>query len=207
VAGGAIPPSKRSRREEILDESTRLFAERGYEGTSMGDLADRVGLRKASLFHHFTSKEALYDAMIGRIVTELGDLVILSATTPGSYTERLDHMTTSLVTALGEQPFAARILVREMLEWGPFADARFRATMLPVFEAVEQFLLGGQREGVFIERDAKQLVMTMCAIHLLPFALGNVVEAFVGQQPFTAELVEARRTAMLAQMRALVVGK
>jgi AcrR family transcriptional regulator len=47
--------SKRSklRKEEIVAEATRLFAERGYEGTSMGDLAERVGLRKASLFHHF----------------------------------------------------------------------------------------------------------------------------------------------------------
>ena len=43
----------RPRREEILDQATQLFAERGYEGTSMADLAERVALRKASLFHHF----------------------------------------------------------------------------------------------------------------------------------------------------------
>ncbi len=198
---------KRSRRDDILDEATRLFAERGYEGTSMADLAASVGLRKASLFHHFASKDALYGDVLERIVNALGDLVVLSATTPGTYTERLDHMTISLVNALGEQPFAARILVREMIDWGPFAEQRFRATVLPVLEAAEQFVLAGQREGVFAERDSKQLILTMCGVHLLPFAIGNVVEAFAGKQPFAVELVTARRNALLAQVRALIVGK
>ena len=56
----------RPRREEILDQATQLFAERGYEGTSMADFAERVALRKASLFHHFASKEALYVEVLAR---------------------------------------------------------------------------------------------------------------------------------------------
>ena len=55
---------KRLRKEEIVAEATRLFAERGYEGASMGDLAERVGLRKASLFHHFPSKDVLYATVL-----------------------------------------------------------------------------------------------------------------------------------------------
>ena len=61
-------PTKRKklRKEEIVAEATRLFAERGYEGASMGDLAERVGLRKASLFHHFASKDVLYATVLGQ---------------------------------------------------------------------------------------------------------------------------------------------
>ena len=84
---GSAPPSsglggrkrKRLRKEEIVAEATRLFAERGYEGASMGDLAERVGLRKASLFHHFPSKDVLY----ATVLTELMDSVkvaIMTAT-------------------------------------------------------------------------------------------------------------------------------
>ena len=63
------------RRDSIVDEATRLFAERGYAGASMADLAERVGLRKASLFHHFPSKELLYAAVLERPVNELGAVV------------------------------------------------------------------------------------------------------------------------------------
>ena len=71
---GIVPAGrkrKRLRKEEILVEATRLFAERGYEGASMGDLAERVGLRKASLFHHFPSKDVLY----ATVLTQLMDSV------------------------------------------------------------------------------------------------------------------------------------
>ena len=61
----------RKRRDQILDEATRLFAERGYDGTSMSDLAASVGLRKASLFHHFASKEELKSAVLDRLVREV----------------------------------------------------------------------------------------------------------------------------------------
>ena len=44
-------------RNSILEESIRLFGENGYEGTSVQAIADAVGVRKQSLFHHFKSKE------------------------------------------------------------------------------------------------------------------------------------------------------
>jgi AcrR family transcriptional regulator len=48
------------RVRQILVEAAALFAERGYERTSMRDLADRCGISKALLYHHFADKEALY---------------------------------------------------------------------------------------------------------------------------------------------------
>lgn len=51
-----------SRRRRIIDEATRLFLEKGYAGTSMSQLASACGIQKASLYHHFASKEALFVA-------------------------------------------------------------------------------------------------------------------------------------------------
>jgi AcrR family transcriptional regulator len=48
-----------ARREELTRVAARLFAERGYAGTSLGDLAKAVGMQKASLYHHIASKEDL----------------------------------------------------------------------------------------------------------------------------------------------------
>jgi len=48
-----------SRREELTRVAARLFAERGYQGTSLADLADELGIQKPSLYHHIASKEDL----------------------------------------------------------------------------------------------------------------------------------------------------
>ena len=48
-----------TRREELTRTAARLFAERGYQGTSLADLAEALGLQKASLYHHIDSKEDL----------------------------------------------------------------------------------------------------------------------------------------------------
>jgi TetR/AcrR family transcriptional regulator, cholesterol catabolism regulator len=53
-----------TRRSELTREAARLFAERGYHGTSIGDLADALGVQKASLYHHIASKQdLLYETM------------------------------------------------------------------------------------------------------------------------------------------------
>ena len=48
-----------TRRTELTREAARLFAEKGYHGTSIGDLAEAMGVQKASLYHHIESKADL----------------------------------------------------------------------------------------------------------------------------------------------------
>ncbi len=53
-----------TRRSELTRQAARLFAERGYHGTSIGDLAEAMGVQKGSLYSHIASKEdLLYEAM------------------------------------------------------------------------------------------------------------------------------------------------
>src|SRR6058998_2833156 len=47
------------RRSELTRQAARLFAEKGYHGTSIGDLAEAMGVQKASLYHHIDSKAEL----------------------------------------------------------------------------------------------------------------------------------------------------
>ena len=56
----------RTRREMILDEAEALFAQQGYEATSMEQLLARVGIAKGTLYYHFPSKEAIMDELIER---------------------------------------------------------------------------------------------------------------------------------------------
>lgn len=53
-----------ARREQIIRNATELFARHGFRGVTMRQLATKAGISEAMIYHHFPSKEALYDAML-----------------------------------------------------------------------------------------------------------------------------------------------
>ena len=59
---------KGNTKQEILNTSLTLFSTQGFEATSISQIADAVGVRKASLYSHFTSKQEILDALIGWIL-------------------------------------------------------------------------------------------------------------------------------------------
>lgn len=59
------------RKNEILDAAERLFAAKGYDGTSTNDILDAVGIARGTLYYHFKSKEDILDAMIDRMMSKM----------------------------------------------------------------------------------------------------------------------------------------
>ncbi|CDQ40512.1 MULTISPECIES: TetR/AcrR family transcriptional regulator [Virgibacillus] len=65
-------------KEKLLLESMELFAAYGYEGTSMAKIAEKVGLKKSSLYAHYTSKETLFLDVTEKITNEYVHLIAQS---------------------------------------------------------------------------------------------------------------------------------
>lgn len=59
------------RRNEILDAAEQLFVTKGFDKTSTGDILERVGIARGTLYYHFRSKEEILDAMIERMTETL----------------------------------------------------------------------------------------------------------------------------------------
>ncbi len=199
---------KRLRKEQIVAEATRLFAERGYEGASMGDLAERVGLRKASLFHHFPSKDVLYATVLTELMDGVKAAIVSAAMAEGSFAERLDALTDALTEVLSAQPYAARLLMREAMDWGPVMREGLGRTINDVLAAAHEFAKAGQREGVFNpDVDTAQVIVSIIGIHFIPFTIGQVVEGFTGTSPFHPGFVAERKAAVRMQSRDLALAK
>ncbi len=205
------PTPTGTRKDAILDEATRLFAERGYEGTSMADLAERVGLRKASLFHHFASKEQLRKAVLERLVQRVTATLAKAATDPASqgdaFDKRVDAITDAVVGMLAEQPYAARLVLREAMEWNADSKDTLCEAFAESMRVGEKFLTAGQQAGVITTCDSKQLVASLMGMHLLPFALGGMMERFTGNAPWSDAFVTARRQAVRDQVRSLLLKR
>lgn len=193
----------KARKEEILEVATRLFAERGYEGASMNDVAEQVGMRKASLFYHFATKDALYEAVVDRLIASLHEPLEAIYASSGTFPQRLDALTGTLVDALGARPYAARLLLRETMDWGPVMRGKLAERLLLVLEAGAAWVRAGQAEGTFEEGDPRHVVLTAIGMHVIPFAIGQLVERFTGQAPFDPAFIQHRREELRRQARNL----
>jgi AcrR family transcriptional regulator len=69
TVGSSAPQTRR----RILEAAAEVFAEHGYAGASMRDIAERLGITKAALYYHFASKEDLLDGLVQPIVEALAD--------------------------------------------------------------------------------------------------------------------------------------
>lgn len=69
------PPTMDAPRQTIQSAAARLFAEKGFEQTSLQDVADAVGVTKAAVYHYFQSKQVIYDEIVVYLLDGLYDHV------------------------------------------------------------------------------------------------------------------------------------
>ncbi|WP_261568637.1 TetR/AcrR family transcriptional regulator [Frankia gtarii] len=102
-----------NKRDAVLRESARLFAERGVEATTMRVIADACGMQAASLYHHFASKDELVAAILVRSDAHITGLYDAIRDAPLEPVDRLEAMIRATLDNLGHYRDAARIYYRD----------------------------------------------------------------------------------------------
>jgi AcrR family transcriptional regulator len=135
-------------RTRTLRAATRLFAERGFEGTSLQDVADQVGVRKPSLLYHFPSKEALRAAVFAQFLAHWNELLprILRAATGGE--DRFEAVVGEMIRFFDEDLDRAKLLMREVLDRPREMSGLVKTHMRPWIDSVARYIKRGQEEGV-----------------------------------------------------------
>jgi AcrR family transcriptional regulator len=87
-----VEPRKPYDIDSLTDVALRVFAERGYDGASMDDVARAAGITKASIYHHVSGKEALLERGLGRALDALFAIVEESAAREGRAIDRLRYI-------------------------------------------------------------------------------------------------------------------
>lgn len=102
----------RERREQLISIGRAAFAERGFDGASVEDIAARAGVSKPVVYEHFGGKEGLYAVVIDRELVALEKVVTESLQT-GSWRERIEQGVVALLTYVEEETDGFLILVRD----------------------------------------------------------------------------------------------
>jgi AcrR family transcriptional regulator len=174
--------AKAARREEILDAARRVFAERGFRGTTIADIAEAAGIALGTVYLYFPSKDDLFAALNQRF-TEL----ITSAITANVRGDSLEGTVRNRVRNVFDVCGANRDLVRlVVLNTDPdsAAEKRMRDAEANRHKPmVEAFTVGG-RTGV--TRNADPAIMSQLVIGLVSIA---VYQAFVLSDGSNAEKI------------------
>jgi AcrR family transcriptional regulator len=110
------PPRRRGRPgydlDGVLTTAVRLFNERGYEATSMGDLAERLGITKSSIYHHVSSKEQLLRMAVDQALDGLFAAADEVRAMEGPAIQRLEHLVRRSVLLLADRVEFVTLLLR-----------------------------------------------------------------------------------------------
>jgi AcrR family transcriptional regulator len=161
-------------RARIVEVAEELFGDRGYHGTRLHIIAERVGIQKASLFHYFASKADLYHAVLGEGFDETEQAIRRVLTTDRSPAEKLRTLVESYVDMVAAHPARTKILLRQSLGDAPTA-VEPAAKPERLLAMVAGFVAQGQRAGAFAAVDPFALVLGVVGMVAFFFTSAAVV--------------------------------
>lgn len=180
-------PKGKHTRERILSVAEELYAERGFHGTSMRDVAAAAKLPLASTIYHFARKEKLYRAVLEGIAAELMhdlELAIGPARIKGDLVERfvapVDELARALVRWSGTYPGRVRLLLRELLDNPTRVVKAARVPLGPFLEKAAAMIASGVKAGVLEPRTPETAVLHVVGGLHYVVASGPTVQRIVG---------------------------
>ncbi|MFG2305890.1 TetR/AcrR family transcriptional regulator [Actinacidiphila glaucinigra] len=175
--------------QRLLAEATRLFAERGYDRTSVQEIVEAAGVTKGALYHYFGSKDDLLHEIYGRVLRlQMQRLEAIAGKEATSVAERLVEAAADVVvTSIGNLD-DTKIFFRSMHQLSPEKQKAVRADRRRYHEKFRALVEEGQREGVFRQEVRPDLVVDFFfgAVHHLgtwyredgPLSAGQVAADF-----------------------------
>jgi len=173
----AIPPQAKSkavvrarmtgkeRREQLLDVGRSLFAQKGFDATSVEEIAQKAGVSKPVVYEHFGGKEGLYAVVVDREMRTLLDAITGALSSDGGPRELLEQAAFALLDYVETSTDGFRILVRD----SPVAQSTgtFASLISDAASQVEHLMAGQFTERGFDPKFAPmyaQMLVGMVAL-------------------------------------------
>jgi AcrR family transcriptional regulator len=137
-------------QQQIFEQATRLFAQRGYAGTSLQDVADAVGLTRPALYHYFSNKDELLARLVSEVTAEaatgIGELARRSDL---SADRKVREIVQNIVRSNGLHAERFQLLIRSEADLPEEVRAIYEMNRKSVLRSLTQVIEDGLGTGVF----------------------------------------------------------
>lgn len=188
--------------ERILEAAEGSFGTRGYDVTSLDQLARELGIRKQTILYYFPNKPALLDAVIDRSSLELVDVLEETLQGAGDGFDRIEAIVRTVFRVAIRQPEKLGLL-REVSRLGSPAAGRLVENFEPSVERATRFLEAEMDAGRFRKCDARLLLVSVYST-IVGVATEVEVLRAVGIEP-TLRSTAIRRRELINFLRAALV--
>lgn len=133
---------------KILDTAERLFAKKGFDSVSMNEIARVAGASKANIFHHFSSKNDLYIAVVRRCMSECAEEITCAMNGGGGFEGQLKALARAHLERLFIRERVTRLISRGLLEGGESMGRDLAEKVLgDHFGKLVNLIIGGGETG------------------------------------------------------------
>ena len=178
-------------RDRILDSALAAFGMRGYDATSLDDLAADLGITKQAILYHYSSKEALLKATIELAVNELGSALSGAANPQARGFERIEDLVRATVSLAARRPEVLG-LVRLVSRQGGVASGKLASAMSVMLGEAVRFVEVEMDAGRFRRLEPRMLLLAVYSA-VVGVATEPEVMRALGLEPDLRSLVRARR--------------
>jgi TetR/AcrR family transcriptional regulator len=151
-SGEGLPGAKArgaETRRAVLRAAEEVFANLGYAGARMEDVAERVGIRRASLVYYFRDKQTLYEALLDDLFGGLLGRYEAALNGPGPITDRMLRCIDVWAAHVEAQPSLLRLTLWEIARAQPSQSVPLTSRVQPIVQRLAEAVIQGQRDGVF----------------------------------------------------------
>jgi len=181
-------------RDRVLQVAQVLFAERGYRGTSLRDIAKRIGIKAPSLLHHFPSKQQLYLAVLDKMFESLEDAANAVAWGRESRQERMRQAVGDTIDFIASHPDFVRIMWKEMADESGVGRQVLKRRLPPLFSTAVNFIFRGQRDGEFrTEIDPLHFMWSLNSITIGYFTTAAMIRRLWNMNLLEPSMIERRK--------------